>query len=250
MTSTQHKTSALLGAWLVHILTASGAVFGLLALEAIARDAFITALWWMALTIAIDGVDGALARWRRVKEHLPHFDGALLDNMVDFFTYVLVPAYFLWYAPILTAPWRLPIAALIIFSSAYQFCQSDAKTEDHAFTGFPSYWNIAVCYLFLLQWSVLVNGAILIVCAVGVFIPIRYLYPSRTPHYRALNIVLGLFWAVAVLGALIRFPQGHYALILSSGVYVLYYFIFSLWLTFRRKKASTAENSQNIQASV
>ncbi|NLN94059.1 MAG: hypothetical protein GX130_12240 [Candidatus Hydrogenedens sp.] len=244
MTSTQHKTSALISAWLVHILTASGAVFGVLALEAIAREAFITALWWMAVTIAIDGVDGALARWRRVKEHLPHFDGGLLDNMVDYFTYVLVPAFFLWYGPVLAASWRLPIAVLIIFASAYQFCQTDAKTEDHAFTGFPSYWNIAVAYLFLLEWPHSVNGIILIICAFGVFIPIRYLYPSRTPHYRAWNIFLGLLWAAAVLGALLRYPQGHYGLILFSGIYVLYYFLFSLWLTFRKKKRTSHVSHQ------
>ncbi|HNZ48433.1 MAG TPA: CDP-diacylglycerol O-phosphatidyltransferase [Candidatus Hydrogenedentes bacterium] len=231
------------GAWLVHILTASGALFGLLALQASARGAFVIALGWMAVTIAIDGVDGALARWRRVSVHLPYFDGALLDNMVDFFTYVLVPAYFLLYAPVLTEAWRLPVAAAIIFSSAYQFSQTEAKTADHAFTGFPSYWNIAVCYLFLLEWPPVVNAAVLLLCAGAVFIPVRYLYPSRTPHYRAINILLGLLWAAAVLGALAVYPKGHHPLILLSMLYLIYYFAFSLWLTFRRKSATEKEAS-------
>lgn len=243
MMATRHSTGSIISAWLVHILTASGAVFGLIALHCIAREAFIPALCWMAVTVAIDGVDGALARWRRVSEYLPHFDGALLDNMVDFFTYVLVPAYFLLYAPVLPELWRLPVGALIIFASAYQFSQSDAKTDDHSFLGFPSYWNIAVCYLFLLQWPAVVNAGILVFCALGVFIPIRYLYPSRTPHYRALNIFLGLLWAAALLGALYRYPGGHYLPTLLSGLYVLYYFIFSLWLTFRKRQKGVTNGS-------
>ena len=231
------------GAWMVHLFTASGAVFGLLAIQATSEGRFLLALVWMMVTAAIDSVDGALARWLRVKYFLPHFDGALLDNMVDYFTYVIVPAYFLLHVDIVPPPWRLPLAAMMILASAYQFCREDAKTPDHSFTGFPSYWNVAVFYLFLLAWPAAVNAGILTVCALGVFIPIRYLYPSRTPVLRPLNLALGSLWAVLTIIALARYPDGHRALLLISFAYVAYYLLFSIWLTVRKRLAPPAQGA-------
>jgi phosphatidylcholine synthase len=227
---------AIISAWLVHLLTASGAVFGLLAMSATADGRYVMALLWMAVTTAIDGVDGTLARKFQVKKFLPQFDGALLDNIVDYFTYVLVPAYFLLHVDVLPKSWRLPVAFLILLASAYQFCRVDAKTPDHTFTGFPSYWNVAVFYLFLLSWPWQVNAALLILCAVGVFIPVRYLYPSRTPILKPINITLGLVWAAMLLVALKRFPEGHEPVVLLSFFYILYYLLFSIWLTLWRKR--------------
>lgn len=231
---------AIISAWLVHLFTASGAVFGLLAISAAAEGAYSMALLWMAVTTAIDGVDGALARKFRVKYYLPDFDGALLDNIMDYFTYVLVPAYFLLHAPILPHSWRLPIAVVILLASAYQFCRVDAKTPDHTFTGFPSYWNVVVFYLYLLHWPWQVNAVLLLFCAVGVFIPIRYLYPSRTPILRPVNITLGLAWAVLLIAALIRYPENHESFVLLSAFYIVYYLVFSIWLTLWRKHAKKA----------
>lgn len=233
-TTAKQPLGGVAGAWMVHLLTASGAVFGLLAMHAAASHAYVPALWWMIVTCAIDGVDGALARWRRVKFFLPHFDGALLDNMVDYFTYVIVPAYFLLHTELVAAPWRLPLAAVIILVSAYQFCQDDAKTEDHTFTGFPSYWNVAVFYLFMLHWPQWANAVLLVLCAAAVFIPIRYLYPSRTPLLRPVSVALGLLWAGMLIVALLRYPNGHECLVLISFFYVAYYFGFSFWLTARK----------------
>ncbi len=231
---------AITSAWLVHLLTASGAVFGLLAMSASANERYIVALLWMTVTTAIDGVDGALARKFRVKHYLPQFDGALLDNIMDYFTYVLVPAYFLLHVHILPQLWRLPMAFLILLASAYQFCRTDAKTADHTFTGFPSYWNVVVFYLFLLGWPWQVNAALLLLCALLVFIPVRYLYPSRTPILRPVNVTLGILWALMLLVALTRYPDNHEALVLVSFFYVVYYLAFSIWLTLWRKRAEKA----------
>jgi len=234
--SRQEKTPvAVISAWLVHLFTASGAVFGLLAIRATAESEYIEALIWMAVTCAIDGVDGTLARKFRVKQYVPQFDGALLDNIMDYFTYVLVPAYFLLHVEVLPKSWRLPLAFVILLASAYQFCRVDAKTPDHTFTGFPSYWNVAVFYLYLLDWPWQVNAALLILCAVGVFIPVRYLYPSRTPILKPLNIALGLVWATLLLVALYRYPEGHESVVLLSFFYIIYYFVFSIWLTLWRR---------------
>jgi phosphatidylcholine synthase len=221
--------TALLFAWGVHAFTASGAVFGFLALLAISAGEWRIAFLWMAVTIAIDGCDGVLARRAAVKRVLPGFDGELLDNMVDYFTYVVVPAFFLYSAPILPAGWGIPAAAAVILASAYQFARADAKTEDHFFTGFPSYWNIVVFYLLVLELTAAASLGIVLVLCVLVFVPFRYAYPSRTPTLRPLTIALSLVWAGFALAALVAYPHGHQLPALVSLLYVPYYLFVSVW---------------------
>ena len=233
MSSEERTTAGLLGAWMVHLFTASGAIFGLLSIQASAEGHFMASLAWMMVTAAIDGVDGMLARRMKVKTVLPYFDGALLDNMVDYFTFVIVPAWFLLCTEIVPGPWQLPLACAMILTSAYQFSRDDAKTPDHTFTGFPSYWNVAVFYLFLLGWPPIVNGLVLVACAANVFVRIRYLYPSRTAFLRPLNLVLGVVWAGMCIAAFMRYPEGHYGLLYLSFFYLVYYVAVSLWLTAR-----------------
>ena len=218
-------------AWAVHLLTATGAVVGLMAIIAIARHQWLLAFGWMAVTIVIDSVDGMCARACRVKEVLPQFDGALLDNIVDYFTYVIVPASFLYEAHSVPTGFNLISAMLITLASAYQFCRIDAKTRDHCFRGFPSYWNVAAFYLFMLDWPEWANLAIIVVLAVGVFAPVKYLYPSRTRLLRPLNIVLTLAWGGVLLAAMFRYPNGHRTLVYVSLAYVGYYFAMSAFLT-------------------
>jgi len=136
--------------WSIHAFTASGACVGLLALLAIYHNNLLLALWLMGAAIFIDAIDGMFARRVNIKEVVPQIDGALLDNIVDFFNYTLVPCFFLLVTPLLPDYWRVFCVMMITFSSAYQFTQVDAKTSDHFFKGFPSYWNIAVFYLFFL----------------------------------------------------------------------------------------------------
>ena len=166
--------------WMTHLVTASSAVWGLLAILAITNGAWIEAFWWMAVAVAIDSFDGALARRVDVKKVLPQIDGALLDNIVDYLNYVFVPAYFLYATNLLPARFAVLGAALILLASAYQFSQSDAKTEDHYFKGFPSYWNVMVFYMFMLGTGPWLNLGITVLLCVLVFVPIKYIYPSRT----------------------------------------------------------------------
>jgi phosphatidylcholine synthase len=217
----------------VHLLTASGAVAGLLALVAAARGDYLASLRWMALTIAIDGVDGALARTFHVKTVIPSVDGALLDNVVDYFTWSAVPAFFLCMSPLAGEWGRWPAAAAILIASGYQFARTDAKTADHAFSGFPSYWNIAVFYLFVLDYPAWFNVPVILLCAAASFAPLRCLYPSRTPHWRAFNVFLGVLWALCLTAALFRYPDGHMTFVRLSWAYIAYYAAFSAWLTLR-----------------
>ena len=221
-----------IAAWLVHALTSSGALAGLLALLAIPEGRFKTAFLWMAVTIVIDSVDGFFARAARVKDFAPVIDGALLDNIVDFFTYVIVPAVFILCSSIVPSEMRLASAFAITLASAYQFSQKEAKTPDHHFKGFPSYWNVTVFYLYLFSWPEWANLAILWILAIGVFLPVKYLYPSRAQRLRRLTIILTCLWGACMAGLLMAYPRDPWGLRYWSLLYVAYYFGASIALTF------------------
>lgn len=224
--------------WLIHIFTASGASMGLLALWAIHQHHELQALWLMGAAILIDAVDGMFARLVKIKEVVPEIDGALLDNIVDFFNYTMVPCFFLLGTDLLPEELRIFTAMAITFSSAYQFTQVDAKTSDHFFKGFPSYWNIAVFYLFFWQTSHLTNLIVLLALAVFSFIPIKYVYPSRLDYLsdnkflRAAMIIMTVGWGGATAGLLWLYPETNHLLVAISVGYTLLYFGISLYRTF------------------
>ncbi len=183
------------GAWCVHLYTASSAVFGVWALWAIFAHEFRLAIYLILLTLAIDSTDGALARLARVSERIPWFDGRRLDDICDFFTYVIVPACFLIEADLLPhAAW----AAVPVLASCYGFSQADAKTADHYFLGFPSYWNVVAIYLYLLSVRPEVGLGIVLFLSLGVFVPLRYVYPSRTRFLRPLSLVVLGTWVLVI----------------------------------------------------
>jgi len=164
-------------AWLAHLYTGSGAVLALLAAADIFEHDYRTAFFWLYLQVVVDATDGVLARALRVKERLPWFNGAKLDDIVDYLCYVFVPALFVWRSLLVPDQWTTLVASAMLLSSAYGFNREDAKTTDHFFLGFPSYWNIAVFYLHVARWPAEVNMAILLALAVLVFVPVKYLYP-------------------------------------------------------------------------
>jgi len=226
-----------LAAWGVHLFTASSAPAALLALLAITRGDVRTAFWWMAYTIAVDALDGTLARAAEVKRVLPYVDGALLDNLMDYVTYVVVPGFFLLKIPMLPDTLALPVVTLMAIASGYGFAQTEAKTPDHYFTGFPSYWNIVVYYLYALHFRPVTNAAIITLFAVGVFVPLHYVYPSRTTVLRPLTVGAGLVWAAIVLVALVEPDATPPALVWGSLAYPIYYFLLSLALQMRERAA-------------
>jgi len=168
-------------AWSVHLFTASGAVVGLLTIFAIMDHRWPAAVLWMSLAIIIDGLDGTLARRFQVEGVTPNFDGALLDNIIDYFTYAVIPALFIYEAGLLPESWALFGASVIVLSSGYQFCQMDAKTADHFFKGFPSYWNVLAYYLLLLQLTLWTNLIIILICGLLVFVDEPF--PEINPVY-------------------------------------------------------------------
>ena len=223
-----------IAAWAVHLLTASGAVWGLLALVAISDGRFKAALGWMVLAVVVDTLDGPLARRVQVARVLPSFDGPLLDNLIDYLNYVIVPAYLLYEASLLPAAFGLVGAAMICVASAFQFSQADAKTADHHFKGFPSYWNLLAFYLLVLRPGPWIGFVLVVVLCVLVFVPVRYIYPTRTREYRTLTLILTGVWAVSVLVLLLQYPDAKRWLAYGSLLYVVYYTGLSLKLNARR----------------
>jgi phosphatidylcholine synthase len=222
-----------LAAWLVHLYTASSAVAGFLALTRIFYDRYPDAFFWMAVALVIDASDGVLARRAQVASRLPGFDGARLDDIVDYLTYVFVPAFFAWHALLVPDRWSTAAAAAMLLSSAYGFSRRDAKSTDHFFTGFPSYWNIVVFYLYVAGWPGAVNLAVLLVLAALVFVPIRYVYPSRTPVWRTLTVGLGLVWGLMMFVLLRQAPDVSRPLLWASLGFPVYYLLLSLALNRR-----------------
>jgi len=224
--------------WLIHGFTASGACIGLLSMLAIYHQNFLLALWLMGAAILIDAVDGMFARMIKIKEVVPEIDGALLDNIVDFVNYTIVPCFFLLVTDLLPEYWRILCVMLITFSSTYQFTQVDAKTSDHFFKGFPSYWNIAVFYLFFWQLTDVTNMFILMALCVLSFIPIKYIYPSRldylteNKYLRRGMVLFTIIWGIATAGLLWVYPETNHFLVMLSLSYILFYIAISLYRTF------------------
>jgi len=223
-------------AWLVHFYTASGAFLAFLATLATFENRFRTAFVLLIASTIVDATDGLWARWARVKERTPGFDGARLDDIVDYLTFVFVPLLILYRGGHLPDGWGLAVCAAVLLSSGYGFASLDAKTSDYFFTGFPSYWNIVALYIHAAQTPPAVNGVILLVLVALVFVRIGWIYPSRTPVLQALTNVLGLVWTVMMLWITYLLPDVPRWLLISSLFFPLYYTVFSLWLHVHRAR--------------
>ena len=221
-------------AWLIHLYTACGAVVGFYALIAIDQGHVREAFFLMALAVVIDATDGTLARAARVKEIIPWFDGNLLDEIVDYLNYVIVPCLFLLRAHLLPPDDALWLAALPLIASAYGFCQRDAKTADYFFLGFPSYWNIVAFYLYLLKTPLWINAFLVIALSLLVFLPIKFIYPSRAPRFRVSTNVSGGLWGAAVLYLIYCLPEPSNFILFASLAFPAYYLVISLWLELLR----------------
>jgi phosphatidylcholine synthase len=216
----------------VHLYTASGTVLAfLMVIAAIDGDA-IRALWISLVALIVDGTDGMLARRMRVKETIPSFDGARLDDIVDYITYVFAPIILLWTGGYLPGgAVGGTIAALPLLASSYQFCRVDAKTEDHFVLGFPSYWNVVAFYVVVVGLSPTTTGIIFVVCSALVFVPIKYIYPSRTRAFRKANLAFTAGWLATYALMLLEMPDPNRAVLWLSLGYLLYYVASSIYLT-------------------
>lgn len=204
----------------VHLFTATGAVFAMLAMLAAADAKWSLMFLWLIVAFFVDGVDGPLARKYDVKTNAARFDGVLLDLIIDYLTYVFIPAFALFKSGLLPG-WTGWIAIIIItFASAMYFCDGNMKTKDNSFHGFPGCWNMVVIVLFALSpnfWFILALTSLL---AISMFLPVKFVHPVRTVRWRAVTLPMAMAWVVfAGWAAWVDFhPQSwaHWGLIVTS----------------------------------
>ncbi len=232
-------------AWSVHAFTTSGIVLGFLALVNVLKGDAVAAFMWLGLALFVDGVDGTLARRARVHEYTPNFDGASLDLVIDFFTYVAVPALMIYWFNMVPVPfifagqtWSLICGALIMAVSCYTFANVGMKSFDYYFVGFPAIWNVVVLYFYLFNTGWVINFVTVIFLSVLTFIPVKFVHPLRVTHWRSVTIPMTVLWAAMTLSLVISgrnpdYSDWLYKLQLGLfGLASLYFAGISLWRTF------------------
>ena len=225
-----------IGAWLVHFYTASGAAIAFAGIAAALAWNIRLAFAAMFLATLVDATDGMLARRARVKDVLPAIDGARIDDLVDYVTFVVLPMIVVLQFRMLPPAAAVAVGGLVLICSLYGFVAPDAKTSDHFFTGFPSYWNIVVLYLYVMAAGPLATGVVLVGLCAMIFVRIGYVYPSRTPVLMRTTLALGAAWAVAVAAMIWMLPSRSMWLAILSLVFPVYYFVLSLVLHARRAR--------------
>lgn len=208
----------------MHIFTASGAVLALQALLAAIGGRWTEMFLWLSAALLIDGIDGSFARRLHVKETLPRWSGDVLDLVVDFLTYVFIPAYAIAAGPLLPPAFALPAAGAVLISGAIYFSDLEMKLDDWHFRGFPALWNVVVFYLFLLKADPYIALALVVLFVALTFAPLRMIHPLRTKEFATINVVLLVAWALLGAFALWRdlnLPVAAVVALVLIGVYFL-----------------------------
>ncbi|MGB0960663.1 MAG: CDP-alcohol phosphatidyltransferase family protein [Halocynthiibacter sp.] len=211
-------------ALLVHLLTATGAVFAMLALLAAVEERWGLMFVWLVIAFAVDGIDGPLARRYEVKKNAGEFDGVLLDLIIDYLTYVFIPAYALFKSGILPGWTGWTAIIVITFTSALYFADTRMKTKDNSFSGFPGCWNMLVIVLFSTLPNFYVTLALVVVLSAAMFLPLKFIHPVRTERWRMVSLPITFAWTFfAGWAAWVDFhPESwaHWGLVLTS-IYLL-----------------------------
>ena len=189
-------------AFSVHLLTASGAFWAFLAILAAAEERFVAMFLWLGFALIVDGIDGPLARRAEVGRVLPNWSGDMLDAVIDYATYVLIPAFALYQGGMIGGAYSFVAAALIVITSAIYYADTRMKTSDNFFRGFPVTWNMVVFALFATQPGELISLAIVVFCAGATFLPIKFLHPVRVVRMRAINLAISALWGILGLVSL------------------------------------------------
>lgn len=204
----------------VHLLTATGAIFAMLAMLAAVDERWGLMFVWLVVAFVVDGIDGPLARKYDVKTNAAHYDGVIMDMIVDYLTYIFIPAYALFKSGLLPGWTGWICIILITFASVLYMSDTRMKTKDYSFSGFPAAWNMVVIVMFALEpnfWAILV---IVVVLAIAMFTPLKFIHPVRTDRWRIVSLPVALAWTFfAAWAAWVDFhPQSwaHWGLILTS----------------------------------
>ncbi len=183
-------------AFSVHLFTASGAALALLALVAATRGDWQLMFGWLGLALIVDGLDGPLARLVDTKKNAANWDGVILDLVIDYLTYVFIPAYALIYTGLLPAPWGLVTALLIALTGVVYFADVRMKSADNCFVGFPAVWQMPLLVFLTFSPPPWATVAIIVVLALAQFTWLKFIHPVRTERWRGLSLPITLVWVV------------------------------------------------------
>ncbi len=220
-------------AWSVHAVTASGVILGLLALLAVLDGRPQVCLLWLGAALLVDGLDGTLARKFDVKGVLPHFDGSTLDLVIDYLTYVFIPAIFVYRFIALPEYTLLLSVGVILLSSLFCFCNLNMKSKDNYFVGFPAAWNVVIVYLYLLDFDPWLSLVTILVLAGLTLTKMKFLHPFRVKQFMPLNIGVTLLWMAACALLIVQYPLNQAWLLLVWGLATAYFVGICLWRTLR-----------------
>lgn len=209
----------------VHLFTAIGSILAFWSLLLIVQGDLQTSLFVMALAVVIDSVDGTLARKADIKTYAPYIDGALMDNIADYLNWVFLPVF--WAYTFLEIPFFA--GSVVLFLSLLGFSHKQAKTDDNFFRGFPSYWNIVILYLYLLGANAWVSAAFMLILAILVILPVKFLYPSRTPKWKKTTLLLSIPYVIIIFFMLYHLRETPFWLTLASFYYPAYYIAASFY---------------------
>ena len=196
-----------IAAWAVHGFTASGAVLGFLAIISIFNNDQTSSFLWLGLALLVDGLDGTIARKVGVIDKATNIDGSMLDNLVDYLNYVIIPSLMIYWFQMVPNGWEIIIPAGIFAVSLYTFANINMKTEDYYFSGFPALWNIVVLYFYILNTNQYINLIVIIFLSILTFIPIKFVHPLRVKKLRNITIFCTIIWSATTLKLVTTFPE-------------------------------------------
>lgn len=224
--------------WAVHLLTSSGAALSFAAAIAAAHKEWQLVFLFLGIAMIVDGIDGPIARWLDVTKRLPWFDGAILDLVVDYTTYVLIPALVLAESGLLSEPYIATIAGIVVVVvGALYFADTRMKTEDQAFRGFPAVWNAVVFQLMVYKFPEPITLLVVGVLAVLTFLPVEFVHPVRVRRLRGLTLAMALAWGVLALISLVENLDPGPVVVTLFALTSLYFALIGVYLQVTRPAA-------------
>lgn len=239
------KINIALASWGVHLFTSLGSIVALISLYLISKNYLIETCYFIFLSVVIDSFDGMLARKFDVKNNIKTIDGSLLDNIIDFSNYTIVPAFFILHSELVISYLKWPLAFLILIASCFQFSRTDAKTKDNCFLGFPSLWNILVTYLFILNTDSLFNSILITFLSISSFT--RFKFPHlyrlnfiiKSKKLRLLILFVSFLFLLSCGYLLFNYKQLNNIVLGFNILCTVSYLAFSIKTNFRRKKQTS-----------
>ena len=217
----KHLNKEKIAAWAVHGFTGSGAIMGFLAIISIFNNDQAGSFLWLGLALFVDGIDGTLARKVDVIKQTPNIDGTIIDSVVDYLNYTIIPSLMIYWFQMVPNGFELLVPAAIFIVSIYTFANVNMKTNDYYFQGFLAVWNIVVLYFFILGSHNYINLIVIVICLILTFVPIKFIHPLRVKELRNLTIFFTIIWSATTL-KLVTTPSTNIFMINNTIIFIFW----------------------------